>query len=856
MATGVLTELPWTSPKPALDLPSGTVLDERYRLESEIGRGGFGAVFQAVDEATDDTVAVKVLTGVGQRLVERMGREIAVLRRLSLPCVVEFLDEGEHDGQPYIVMPFVKGDPFPGSVPRTWDSLGSRLLALVEAVARVHTAGVLHRDLKPDNVLWVGAHPVLLDFGLAVSDRLVLDDEDLAGSPAYLSPEQYVGSEPDTRSDLYSLGVVAYQALSGELPFPGRTLFEVVEAVLTREPPPLHERCDAPRPVCDLITQLLARDPGDRPSNAAKVARRIRPHVADASVELSTPARGTPTTLQAVFRGPELAHHLRSDPAQVLWERTGGRAKAVRRTLGAWVRAGMAEVAADGTVTMQRDDVDRLLAGLVVDPCRGAPPQGPLPVRQQEVWTWVDLLGPWASDDRVATAMSCPLAEVRDAVAALCERGLLLRADDRLRALVSPPPVPDPARRHGVAARLVPHDDDAHVAHLLAAHHVEEVPAAALDVVRARVEEGALHRAWAVAQEGLVMERRLGAHDDQLLELSAHVALQGGHRAWLAAVARDAARRRRHELADFLKLAARCLVEPVEPEAFARIDLSTYPLLRPWVDRLTAYVVQSAPVDAHERFLTGTKPEPEAAAEERMNWLRWQARLWLRQERVRDALAASEQAFELATAPHDRTSLAITVAELLIECGLFERAEAWLHTIQADVRALRVPVFELLLEHHRHAVAYRSGQPVVVHAEFEEATERLQAPAYVAPWWLQLAASAWRSGDLLSCSTYASYAAGAWPVGSPAWAVARGLELLARDQAPTPDEYHRLQHASTTGPVGLIAQSRALLRIGGITLPATPWAQWRARLLTMQYPPSAPREVLSLEEIAAALEDG
>lgn len=857
LATGMLTELPWAEPPSVPSLSADTLLDGRYRVEGEIGRGGFGAVYRAADEATGEPVAVKLLTHVADRLVERMRREIAVLRRLSLPCVVEFLDEGDHEGQPYVVMPLVEGIPFPGeAADRSWGRVGPRVLALVEAVARVHRAGVLHRDLKPANVLWVGSHPVLIDFGLAVSDRLRVDDDGLSGSPAYLSPEQYVGDEPDARSDLYSVGVMAYEALAGRLPFPGTTLFEIIEGVLTRSPPPLRDVADVPNPVAELVHRLLARAPDDRPDDAEEVARALLPHLPALELPLDAAGPWSPQQLEGLFAGPELGHRLRSDPARVLWQRTAGQRQAVRRALGSWVRAGMASIDASGRLRMARRQVDRLLAGMVVDASRGAQPSEPLERLEREVWAWVDLLGPWATVERVAEATDAEPAQVSRAAQRLARIGLVLVDEAQLRSLRSPRAAHDQGRRHEAAARLVPPQADARVGHLLAASQVEAVPEAALAVARARLSEGAVTQAWAVAHEGLVMERRLGARDDELLLHATHIALQGGHRRWLAAVAREASRRSRPAVAQLAELAARSLHAHVELDELRALDLSAYPSLQLWRLRLAAHAAQRADHDTHARFLDEVEPPADDDdADRRLHWLRWQARLWLRQERPRDAAEVTVRAYEAASTRYDRVSLTLNAAELYQEAGAFDEAASFLHRLDHDMEGLRVPLFELLAVHLASTLAYRQGVPHSLPDEYEEAIEQLASPAFTASWRFNLAARAWREGDLSRARAAIAAVTAAWEGIDLYWSVARSFQAMLGGHEWGDDDLERVRRAlGTGGPAGLVAQAMVCARRSGVELVSEAWPDLRARLVRMQYPPAARRELLSLEEMDAAME--
>jgi serine/threonine protein kinase len=199
------------------------LLAGRYRLSHVIGRGGFGEVWEAHDTLANRAVAVKRFDTARDGLTERrrVRREIAVLRALRLPGVVALYDEGEDGGRPFLVMERVEGRDFPGrATPCPWSSLEALARALVGTLAGVHAVGVLHRDLKPSNVLVSESGGVtVLDFGIArftaSGARTLSADGALVGTPDYLAPEQLAGGDASERSDLYALGVMLYEALTG-----------------------------------------------------------------------------------------------------------------------------------------------------------------------------------------------------------------------------------------------------------------------------------------------------------------------------------------------------------------------------------------------------------------------------------------------------------------------------------------------------------------------------------------------------------------------------------------------------------------------------------------------------------------
>ena len=262
---------------------SGIELLGRYLVGDRVGSGGFGVVYRAEDSVEGRSVAVKAHSSTQATALKRLGREIATLRQLKLPGVVRFLDSGVFEDTPFIVMEFVDGSPFPGAgVPEgSWESLEPVVVALLEALSRLHRRSFVHRDLKPSNVLVdERGVPTILDFGLAWAPEL---GERLTGpgigvgTPAYLAPEQLGGNVVDRRSDLFSLGVMIYEALSGNLPFHGLDMHELAYKKAHTVPEPLH-RIDEkiPRRVSDLVQRLLAANPRSRPEDAADVIAVIR----------------------------------------------------------------------------------------------------------------------------------------------------------------------------------------------------------------------------------------------------------------------------------------------------------------------------------------------------------------------------------------------------------------------------------------------------------------------------------------------------------------------------------------------------------------------------------------------------
>ncbi|MCB9780555.1 MAG: protein kinase [Alphaproteobacteria bacterium] len=264
----------WSTSAQGVDSPP---LAERYRLLDQLGEGGGGEVYRAVDLLSDREVAVKRFRVRGDSGRARIRREVAALRLLDLPGVVRILDDGTAEGDPFVVMELVPGAPFPGAdVERTWEQLRKPTLSLLETLGRIHDAGVVHRDIKPGNVLVdEDGNAVLLDFGLARGQPVgstVTSQGLVLGTPRYLAPEQLIGDLAGPAADLYAVGVMLYEALAGLPPHDHEDMEALWRAKLMTPPVPLQRLAPrVPRQVADVVQRLLQRKPEERLPSAAAV---------------------------------------------------------------------------------------------------------------------------------------------------------------------------------------------------------------------------------------------------------------------------------------------------------------------------------------------------------------------------------------------------------------------------------------------------------------------------------------------------------------------------------------------------------------------------------------------------------
>ena len=298
----------------------GRALSGRYVIERELGRGGMATVLLARDLRHDRPVAVKVMMRdlVAPAGAERFLHEIRFAAQLTHPHVLGVHDSGEADGLLYYVMPYVEGETLRGRLARAGalplaDAV--RLLReLADALAYAHGRGVVHRDLKPENVLLSGGHAVIADFGIARAlvaatrpdgadaPRLTATGVSL-GTPGYMAPEQVVGApDADHRTDLYALGVVAWEMLVGVHPFGERSAQAIVAAHLTEPPAPLGvRRPEVPIALAALVARLLAKEPGERPANAEVVVRELDAMSASPGRAATRPRRALLTVAATVI---------------------------------------------------------------------------------------------------------------------------------------------------------------------------------------------------------------------------------------------------------------------------------------------------------------------------------------------------------------------------------------------------------------------------------------------------------------------------------------------------------------------------------------------------------------------------
>lgn len=254
----------------------GTCLSERYRLDSVIGQGSMGEVYLANDTLLGRNVAIKVLANYfpGRENRSRLYQEAQSAAQLNHPNIVTIFDVGEYDDLPFIVMELVEGTTLHDNQPDDLDKILSIFVEICAALQHAHTKGIIHRDVKPENVLIdKDGQARLMDFGIARSTASRLTQQGLfLGTVHYIAPEQALGEEMDHRADLYSFGVMLYEFVSGRLPFDAEDPLVVITQHLHAPlVPPSAWVDDIPPDLDTLIQRLMAREPDDRPGSAAEV---------------------------------------------------------------------------------------------------------------------------------------------------------------------------------------------------------------------------------------------------------------------------------------------------------------------------------------------------------------------------------------------------------------------------------------------------------------------------------------------------------------------------------------------------------------------------------------------------------
>lgn len=310
----------------------GTILQQRYRLDAELGRGGFGVVYQAYDLLLNRDVAIKLLHNSSQaEASERLLREARAVAQLSHPNIVNVYDAGilsaaegfEGKETTFIVMEWVKGKPLSACLPLSLEQTLAVARQICAALQHAHEHGIIHRDLKPENIsVMPDGRARLMDFGLAhsLTSRLTTQGV-IIGTVFYLAPEQALGQPLDGRTDLYALGVLLYEILTGRLPFTGDDPLAVITQHLHAPPvPPRAHNADIPPTLEALILRLLAKQASDRPSSAGEVLQTLE--TLEQTVKTPHAAQpAAPYPLECIVRGRMVGRQTELAEMTARWQR-------------------------------------------------------------------------------------------------------------------------------------------------------------------------------------------------------------------------------------------------------------------------------------------------------------------------------------------------------------------------------------------------------------------------------------------------------------------------------------------------------------------------------------------------------
>ncbi len=310
-----------TYQSPGQDLTTGSTFADRYQIIEELGKGGMGRVYKVIDKKIDEEVALKLIKpsiSADKKTIDRFANELRMARKVSHRNVCRMYHLGEDEGLHYITMEFVRGESLKNMIGMMGQLSTGQAVAIAkqvsEGLAEAHRLGVIHRDLKPNNIMIDRkGNTRIMDFGIArsIDAKGITASGVMIGTPEYMSPEQVEGKETDRRSDIYALGVILYEMLTGILPFEGETPFSIALQHKSEKPQdPREINPQIPEDLSQLILKCLEKSKEKRFQTAEELfeeLRRIEQMVP--TTDFVFPRRGTTTSrdIKGIFRKPWLA---------------------------------------------------------------------------------------------------------------------------------------------------------------------------------------------------------------------------------------------------------------------------------------------------------------------------------------------------------------------------------------------------------------------------------------------------------------------------------------------------------------------------------------------------------------------
>ena len=308
------------------DLAVGTLLNDRYQLAGELGRGGMGIVYRAHDTLLDRDVAVKMVSSLnlGTEGRARLLGEAKAIAKLNHPHIVAVYDAGEIEKSPFVVMELIAGQSLHDNPPKDFETIVRVARDISRALEHAHSQGIVHRDLKPENVVLLpDGTAKLMDFGIArsVTSRMT-SEGNIIGTVFYLAPELALGQEFDGRADLYALGVMLYELTTGSLPFSHSDPLAVISQHLHASVvPPRAKRPEVPPLLDELILRLMSKRPEDRPASAGEVLEALqRSDLLDPEARAGQELR----VIDRIARGRFIGREQELNEARELWGKAAG----------------------------------------------------------------------------------------------------------------------------------------------------------------------------------------------------------------------------------------------------------------------------------------------------------------------------------------------------------------------------------------------------------------------------------------------------------------------------------------------------------------------------------------------------